>query len=119
MAWEFLRPVLTANALATVQANPVLLAYFVAWLLVIMSIMSLALYISYVTGKPYRKPKKAPPAGKAGAAPTPAEKARPPPSTANTSGSRFSMNMKLPSFKLPDVKLPNFKVMAVKSFFKK
>jgi hypothetical protein len=59
MAWEFLRPILTPNALATVQANPVLLAYFLGWLFAIISIVSLAFYISWITGKAYKKPKRA------------------------------------------------------------
>jgi hypothetical protein len=59
MAWEFLKPILTPNALATVQANPILLAYLLGWLLVILSLCGLAWYISFVTGKAYKKPKKA------------------------------------------------------------
>jgi len=58
MAWEFLRPILTPNALATVQANPILLAYFLGWLFTIITIVSLAFYISWITGKVYKKPKK-------------------------------------------------------------
>jgi hypothetical protein len=58
MAWEFLRPILTPNALATVQANPILLAYFLGWLLTIITIACLAFYISWITGKVYKKPKK-------------------------------------------------------------
>jgi hypothetical protein len=56
MAWEFLRPILTANALATVQANPILLAYFLIWIFVVLSIIILTGYISFVTGKAYKKP---------------------------------------------------------------
>jgi len=58
MAWEFLKPILTPNALATVQANPILLAYFLGWLLAIIALCLLAWYISFVTGKAYKKPKK-------------------------------------------------------------
>jgi hypothetical protein len=58
MAWEFLRPILTANALATVQAEPILLAYFLGWLFACISVGLLAWYISFVTGKAYKKPKK-------------------------------------------------------------
>jgi len=58
MAWEFLRPILTANALSTVQANPILLAYLLGWLFACISVGLLAWYISFVTGKAYRKPKK-------------------------------------------------------------
>jgi len=58
MAWEFLRPILTPNALATIQANPILLAYFLGWLLAIISLALFAWYISFVTGKAYKKPKK-------------------------------------------------------------
>jgi hypothetical protein len=57
MAWEFLRPILTANALSTIQAQPYLLAYFLGWLLACICIGLLAWYISFVTGKPYKKPK--------------------------------------------------------------
>ncbi|KAF2398865.1 hypothetical protein EJ06DRAFT_93285 [Trichodelitschia bisporula] len=57
MAWEFLRPILTPNALATVQARPMLLAYFLAGLGGMISIICLAFYISFETGKAYRKPK--------------------------------------------------------------
>jgi hypothetical protein len=59
MAWEFLRPILTPNALATVQANPILLAYFAGWLFIVIGIASLAFYISWITGKAYKKPKRA------------------------------------------------------------
>jgi hypothetical protein len=58
MAWEFLKPILTPNALATVQANPILLAYLLAWLLAIITLILIAWYISFVTGKAYKKPKK-------------------------------------------------------------
>jgi hypothetical protein len=58
MAFEFLKPILTPNALATVQANPILLAYFLGWLLACISIGLLAWYISFTTGKAYRKPPK-------------------------------------------------------------
>lgn len=58
MAFEFLRPILTANALATVQANPVLLAYTIAWLLAIILVGVVAWYIHFVTNKVYAKPKK-------------------------------------------------------------
>jgi hypothetical protein len=58
MAWEFLRPILTPNALATVQAQPYLLALFLGWLLALILIGVLAWYISFVTGKAYKKPKK-------------------------------------------------------------
>ncbi len=57
MAWEFLRPILTANALATVQANPILLAYFLGWLFATICVGLLAWYISFVTGKVYKKEK--------------------------------------------------------------
>jgi len=69
MAWEFLRPILTANALATVQANPILLAYLLGWLFVIIGIMLLAWYISWETGKAYKKPKKPAPAKAGGKGP--------------------------------------------------
>ncbi len=58
MAFEFLKPILTPNALATVQANPILLAYFLGWLMACVSIGMLAWYISFTTGKAYRKPQK-------------------------------------------------------------
>jgi hypothetical protein len=57
MAWEFLKPILTPNALATVQANPILLAYFLGWLLAWISVALLAWYISFTTGKVYKKQK--------------------------------------------------------------
>jgi hypothetical protein len=59
MAFEFLKPILTPNALATVQASPILLAYFLGWLLACVSIGLLAWYISLTTGKAYKKPKPA------------------------------------------------------------
>jgi len=59
MAWEFLKPILTPNALATVQANPIILAYFLGWVLAIITLILIAWYISFVTGKAYKKPKKA------------------------------------------------------------
>ncbi|KAF2669993.1 hypothetical protein BT63DRAFT_423965 [Microthyrium microscopicum] len=69
MAFEFLKPVLTPNALATVQANPVLLAYLLGWLFAIIFVGLLAWYISFVTGQAYKKPAKKPDPKKAGAAP--------------------------------------------------
>jgi hypothetical protein len=59
MAWEWLSPILTPNALATVQANPVLLAYFLAWIGAILVVISVALAIHFTTNKVYKKPKKA------------------------------------------------------------
>jgi len=59
MDFEFLKPILTANALATLQAQPILAAYFLGWLLACVSLGLLAWYISFVTGKAYRKPKRA------------------------------------------------------------
>ena len=56
MAYEFLKPVLTPNALATIQANPVLLAYFLGWLSTITFLISLVLYINFQTSKAYAKP---------------------------------------------------------------
>jgi hypothetical protein len=58
MAWEFLKPILTPNALATVQANPIILAYLLGWFLALIAVCLLAWYISFVTGKPYKKPKR-------------------------------------------------------------
>jgi hypothetical protein len=57
MAWEWLRPILTPNALATVQANPILLLYTVGWLLAVILLSVFCWYISFVTGKAYAKPK--------------------------------------------------------------
>ena len=53
----FLKPILTANALATVQANPVLLAYALATIGGMIFLISLSFFISFQTGKAYRKPK--------------------------------------------------------------
>lgn len=53
----FLKPILTANALATVQANPVLLAYALATIGGMIFLISLNFFISFQTGKAYRKPK--------------------------------------------------------------
>jgi len=66
MAWEFLRPILTPNALATVQANPILLAYLLGWIFAILTVVAVALAIHFQTSKAYKKPKKAPAAGKGG-----------------------------------------------------
>ncbi|KAF2434298.1 hypothetical protein EJ08DRAFT_693836 [Tothia fuscella] len=53
----FLKPILTPNALATVQANPILLAYMGLAMFGISVVIFLATYTSWVTGKPYKKPK--------------------------------------------------------------
>jgi len=53
----FLKPILTPNALATVQANPILLGYLGLAFFGISVVISLALYTSWVTGKAYAKPK--------------------------------------------------------------
>ena len=53
----FLKPILTANALATVQANPSLLAYALATIGGMIFLISLSFIISFQTGKAYRKPK--------------------------------------------------------------
>lgn len=53
----FLRPILTPNALATVQANPILLAYLGLAIFGITVVISIAGYTSWVTSKPYKKPK--------------------------------------------------------------
>jgi len=53
----FLKPILTANALATVQANPVLLAYALATIGGMIFLIFLSFIISFQTGKAYRKPK--------------------------------------------------------------
>jgi len=66
MAFEFLKPILTPNALATVQANPIVLAYFLGWLLACVSVGMLAWYISLTTGRAYRKPKPPVKGGKKG-----------------------------------------------------
>jgi hypothetical protein len=60
----FLKPILTPNALATVQANPILLGYLGLAFFGISVVISLAFYTSWVTGKAYAKPK-----AKKGAAP--------------------------------------------------
>jgi hypothetical protein len=54
----FLKPILTPNALATVQANPILLAYMGLAIFGISVVISIACYTSWVTSKPYKKPKK-------------------------------------------------------------
>lgn len=59
MAWEFLRPILTPNALATVQANPILLAYLLGWIGALLVVIAVALAIHFQTNKVYKKPKKA------------------------------------------------------------
>ncbi|QDS72310.1 hypothetical protein FKW77_007500 [Venturia effusa] len=59
MAWEFLRPILTPNALATVQANPILLAYLLGWTFAILFVIGVAVAINIQTSKMYAKPKKA------------------------------------------------------------
>jgi hypothetical protein len=59
MAWEFLKPILTPNALATVQANPILLAYLLGWIFAILSVVGVAVAINIQTSKAYAKPKKA------------------------------------------------------------
>jgi hypothetical protein len=59
MAWEFLKPILTPNALATVQANPILLAYLLGWIFAILSVVAVAVAINIQTSKAYAKPKKA------------------------------------------------------------
>jgi len=53
----FLKPILTANALATVQANPILLAYALATIGGMIFLIALNFFISFQTGKAYRKPK--------------------------------------------------------------
>jgi len=53
----FLKPILTANALATVQANPILLAYALATIGGMIFLIFLSFIISFQTGKAYRKPK--------------------------------------------------------------
>jgi len=60
----FLKPILTPNALATVQANPILLGYLGLAFFGITVVISIAIYTSWVTGKAYAKPK-----AKKGAAP--------------------------------------------------
>jgi len=67
MAWEFLKPILTPNALATIQANPVLLAYLLGWIGALLAIWAVVFAIHFQTSKAYKKPKK--PAAK-GAAPS-------------------------------------------------
>jgi hypothetical protein len=62
----FLKPILTPNALATVQANPVLLAYLLATIGGIIVLSVLSWYISFQTGKAYKKPKGANKGGKGG-----------------------------------------------------
>ena len=59
MAWEWLSPILTPNALATVQANPVLLAYLLGWIGALLVVIAVALAIHIQTSKVYKKPKKA------------------------------------------------------------
>lgn len=59
MAWEWLSPILTPNALATVQANPILLAYLLGWIGAILVVIAVALAIHFQTSKAYKKPKKA------------------------------------------------------------
>lgn len=59
MAWEFLKPILTPNALATVQAKPILLAYLLGWFFAILSVVAIAVTINIQTSKAYAKPKKA------------------------------------------------------------
>lgn len=56
-SYLFLKPILTANALATVQANPVLLAYALATIGGMIFLIALSFFISFQTGKAYRKPK--------------------------------------------------------------
>ena len=58
MAWEWLSPILTPNALATVQANPVLLAYLLGWIGALLVVIAVALAIHIQTSKVYKKPKK-------------------------------------------------------------
>jgi hypothetical protein len=53
----FLKPILTPNALATVQANPILLGYLGLAFFGISVVIALAFYTSWVTGKAYAKPK--------------------------------------------------------------
>jgi hypothetical protein len=64
--WLFLKPILTPNALASVQANPVILAYALATIGGLTVLISLAFFISFQTGKPYRKPKGQDKGGKGG-----------------------------------------------------
>jgi hypothetical protein len=59
MAWEFLRPILTPNALATVQANPILLAYLLGWIGALIALVVVIVVIDVQTSKAYKKPKKA------------------------------------------------------------
>jgi hypothetical protein len=67
MAWEFLRPILTPNALATVQANPVLLAYLLGWIGALLVLIAVIVTINIQTSKAYKKPKKAADGKKGGA----------------------------------------------------
>lgn len=62
----FLKPILTPNALATVQANPVLLAYALATIGGMIFLSVLSWYISFQTSKAYKKPKGANKGGKGG-----------------------------------------------------
>jgi len=69
MAWEFLKPILTPNALATVQANPILLAYLLGWFFAIIAVAMVAVVIHVQTSKAYAKPKKDAEKGGKGGAP--------------------------------------------------
>lgn len=53
----FLKPILTPNALATVQANPILLGYALATIGGIIVLCVLSWYIGFQTSKAYKKPK--------------------------------------------------------------
>jgi len=64
--WLFLKPILTPNALASVQANPILLGYALAAIGGLIVFISLPFYISFQTGKAYKKPKGQDKGGKGG-----------------------------------------------------
>ncbi len=55
--FEALKPILTPEALRLIQEKPSLFFGAVAWLLTIIALCVLCWYISYATGKAYRKPK--------------------------------------------------------------
>jgi len=60
----FLDVILTPRAKQTVLAEPSLLPEAVVIIVVCLGMINLTWYISYVTGKPYRKPKVAKTAAK-------------------------------------------------------
>lgn len=57
MTFEVLAPILTPEALRVLQASPGLLPEAIVWLILMITLCVVAWYISFVTGKPYRKPK--------------------------------------------------------------